>query len=160
MTDTAVGEAGWCCLSGIERVLVSLTPSDWEFSSVSIDWILGSGAKKTVAVENHWTSESVKALLQAAQAPLDSWRQLEAQARTRCTELTFDANAFSPWKAIPSFQAPPTDCTLFSIRYRFKSCFAADGRRTAEGHELYRKFFTGKIGKERPRRGLLRFVGR
>ena len=75
MTDTAVGEAGWCCLNGIERVLVSLTPSDWEFSPVSIDWIPGAGAKKTVAVENHWTSESVEALLLAAQAPLDSWRQ-------------------------------------------------------------------------------------
>jgi len=148
VTDTAVGEAGWCCLNGIERVLVSLTPSDWEFSPVSIDWISGTGAKKTVAVENHWTSESVEALLQAAQAPLDSWRQLEARARTRCTELTFDANAFSPLEGHPfvSGAADRLHVVLDTLN-RFKSCFAADGRRTAEGHELYRKFFTGKKGK-------------
>src|SRR5688500_7714291 len=39
VTDTAVGEAGFCVIHGIDRRLISLTPSGWEFSPVLVTWM-------------------------------------------------------------------------------------------------------------------------
>jgi len=77
VTDTAVGEAGWCCLNGIERALVSFIPSDWEFSPVSVAWISETSGTRTVDIGNYWTPESsVESALRDASAPLASWRGL------------------------------------------------------------------------------------
>ena len=38
VTDTAVGEAAYCCLNLSERHLVSLVPSSWDFSPVEVKW--------------------------------------------------------------------------------------------------------------------------
>lgn len=57
VTDTAVGEAGYCCFHGMYRSLVSLTPSLWVFSPVQVGWVLNVGDKKTVNVVNHWEVE-------------------------------------------------------------------------------------------------------
>ena len=47
---TAIGEAAWCCLNGIERALVSLMPSNWQFSPVPL---AGFGTRGT---GNLWMS--------------------------------------------------------------------------------------------------------
>jgi len=148
VTDTAVGEAGWCCLNGIERVLVSLIPSDWEFSPVSVAWMSETGSRKTVDIGNYWTPASIEALLQAAPTLLDSWRRLEERARAQCTELKFAANAFAYLEGHP-FVSGAAHRLLFILDtlHRFKSCFDADGRRTAEGNEMHQDFFTGKKGE-------------
>ena len=36
VTDKALGEAALCCLRGLDRRLVSVTPSSWEFSPVAV----------------------------------------------------------------------------------------------------------------------------
>lgn len=148
VTDTAVGEAAWCCLNGLERGLVSLVPSDWEFSPVAVDWISETDGGKTVAVGNHWAPESVEAMLQQAPVPLASWQELEASARTRCTGLGFATDAFAPLAGHPFVSsAAQRLLVLLEILNRLKSCFDPAGRRTAEGDQLYRDFFTGKKGK-------------
>ena len=38
VTDTAVGEAAFCKLHGLERGLVSLIPSSWRFSPVPVEF--------------------------------------------------------------------------------------------------------------------------
>lgn len=141
-------------MNGIERALVSLIPSDWEFSPVSVDWISETGSRRTVDIGNYWTPESVEAALEARPAPLDSWRQLEERARTRCTELRFAADAFAYLEGCPfASGAAHRLLVILDTLHRFKSCHGADGRRTAEGHELYRDFFAGK--KEKGGRGVL-----
>src|SRR5258707_937618 len=96
VTDTAVGEAAWGCLNGIERGLVSLTPSNWLFSPVPVDWVSDTNARKTVDVANHWDPAAIEALLQAVAPPLASWKQLEALATARCSQITFAVDAFAP----------------------------------------------------------------
>lgn len=147
VTDTAVGEAAWCCLHGIERDLVSLTPSNWLFSPVSVDLVSDTGASKTVGVANHWDPAAIEAVLRAAAAPLASWKQLEALATARCTQITFAAGAFAPLNGYP-FVLGAAQRLMFILETlnRFKSCFDADGQRTPEGHEIYQEFFTGKKG--------------
>lgn len=148
VTDTAIGEAAWCRLNGIERALVSLTPSNWQFSPVAVDWVSGTGDRKTVDVANHWDSASIEAVLQAAAPPLSSWDQLEALVPAQCTQLTFAVGAFAPLKGHP-FVSSAAQRLIFILNTlnRFRSCFDSNGQRTPEGHEIYRNFFTGKKGE-------------
>lgn len=147
VTETAVGEAAWCCLNGIERVLVSLIPSNWQFSPVPVDWVPDTTGRITVDVLNHWDSIAIEAFLQAAPVPLVSWGQMESLATTRCTQLTFAIDAFVPLKGHP-FIAGAAQRLLFILDTlnHLRCCFDADGKRTPEGHEIYRDFFTGKKG--------------
>lgn len=148
VTDTAVGEAGWCCLNGIERALVSLTPSNWEFSPVPVDWVSDASSSKTAEVENYWDPAVVEPALQRAPAPLDSWEQLQALATVRCGELTFAADAFAPLNGVPfGASAAHRILALLDTLNRLKSCFDEAGKRTPEGHEIYQNSFTGKKGE-------------
>jgi len=154
VTDTAVGEAAWNSLNGIERRLVSFTPSNWEFSPVHVDFVADNSVRKSVEVENHWDPASFEDILRAAPAPLTSWGQIGALATVRYTQLTFATNAFTPLNGHP-FVSGAAQRILFILDTlnRFKSCFDADGQRTSAGHEIYHNFFTGK--KEGGGRGAL-----
>ena len=147
VTDTAVGEAAWNCLNDIETILVSLTPSKWEFSPVHVDLVADSDEKNSVDVVNHWDPATFKSALEVVPMPIVSWAQLEAAAKSRCSLLTFASNAFEPLNGHP-FASSAAQRILFILNTlnRFKSCFEADGQRTTEGHEIYRDFFTGKKG--------------
>jgi hypothetical protein len=147
VTDSAVGEAAWCSLNGLERGLVSFTPSDWQFSPVTIDWVLDDGIKKTANVFNYWDAATVEAVLQDAPAHLDSWNRLEGIAIARFTQLTFAGDAFVHLKGIPFVPSAAERLRFILDKLnRFKSCFDANGLRTPEGHEIYQNFFTGKKG--------------
>ena len=147
VTDTAVGEAAWCCLHGIERALVSLMPSDWQFPAVPVDWVRDMGNRKHVDVVNHWNPTAIEAVLQAAPVPVASWDQLQALASARCAHLTFAVDAFAPLNGHP-FISGAAQRLLFVLDTlnRFRSCFDVDGRRTPEGHEIYHDYFTGRKG--------------
>lgn len=147
VTDTAVGEAAWCCLNGIERGLVSLTPSDWEFSPIPVDWVTGTSSKRSTEVLNHWDPAAIEVFLEALPVPLGSWGNLEVLATTRFTGLIFAVDAFAPLNGYPfSLAAAQRLVFLLDTLNRFKACFDADGQRTPDGHQIYRDFFTGKKG--------------
>jgi hypothetical protein len=147
VTDTAVGEAGWCCLNGLDRGLISLAPSDWCFSPVPVEFVSDGGSKDGVDVLNYWDSVAFEAMLQSAPVPIGSWGQMEALARARYTQITFSPTAFSPLEGYPFFlSAAHRIIFILDILNRFKSCFDANGQRTPEGHQLYQDFFTGQSG--------------
>lgn len=147
VTDTAVGEAAWCCLNSIERRLVSLTPSKWEFSPVPVEWVSDDGSRTTVEVANHWLAEEIELTLQTALGPPVSWETLEHLSMAQCTQLTFAEEAFAPLNGYPfAPSAAKRVLAILIILNRFKTCFDSDGNRTAEGHEIYTDFFTGKKG--------------
>lgn len=147
VTNTAVGEAAWLQSNGIDRQLISFTPSNWSFSPVMVDWKGDAIPKMNISVGNHWDSAAFEAHLQNVPLPLDSWGQLKELVRVRCSDLTFGADAFQPLHGQP-FVSSAADRLLFILETlnRFKSCFDDNGQRTAEGQEIYQKFFTGKKG--------------
>ncbi len=147
VTDTAVGEAAWCCLHGIERALVSLMPSNWQFSPVSVDWVWDVDNRKVVDVINHWNPAVIESVLHAAPVSVASWEQLQALASARCTHLTFAVDAFVPLNGHPFVPgAAQRLLFIFDTLHRFRACFDADGQRTPEGHAMYRDYFTGQKG--------------
>lgn len=144
VTDSAVGEAAYCCFHGIHRRLVSLSPSSWEVSPVPVTWVLDGGNRRTTEVINHWGEDGFETALQEAPAPLASWRELEAISIARCNNLTFSENAFEPLRGYPYINgAAHRILVLLETLNRFKSCFDDQGQRTVEGQRLYQDHFTG-----------------
>ena len=62
VTDTAVGEAAFCTLHEIQRGLVSLIPSSWEFSPVPVEFHEDDGVR-TIEVLNYWDADELEAHL-------------------------------------------------------------------------------------------------
>lgn len=146
VTNTAAGEAAWCRFNGIEQELVSLAPSNWLFSPLSVTWTTGN-AKKNINVVNHWDPDSLQAILQTAPTAISSWEQLEKLTVARCPRLTFATDAFHPLNGHPfASGASQRLLAILDILNRFKSCFDENGQRTSEGHEIYQDYFTGLKG--------------
>ena len=147
VTDSAVGEAGWCCANGIDRRLVSLDPSDWTFSPVAVT-LISDTDRITADIVNYWQRDNIEAALRAAPAPIATWDQLAEYSVAQFTQLTFAENAFTPLTGHPyGASAPQRILVILDILNRFKSCFDQHGHRTPEGHKIYQDFFTGKKGE-------------
>ena len=144
VTDTAVGEAAYCLAHGVERSLVSLDPSCWLSSPLSITWH-DRAYQRAVQVLNYWDPTQVRVALEAAPVSLESWKNLESIARTRCPDLTFASDSFEPLEGHP-FGVGTAErlLVLLSVLQEFKNCFNERGERTPEGHALYRKHFAGE----------------
>jgi len=147
VTDMAIGEAGWCCLNGIDRALVSITPSNWTFSPVPVVWMRDALNSERVEVCNYWQASTLEIALRAAPLPLATWRQVKEVAIARFTNLSFTNDSFEPLSGHPFVaSAAQRMIVLLGILNRFRGCFNPDGGRTREGHEIYEEYFTGKKG--------------
>jgi hypothetical protein len=144
VTESAVGEAAFCCSHGLDRHLVSLIPSSWQFSPVTVIWIADGDASKTIEVVNHWDPDKVEAVLQAAPPTLTSWDQLSTVAAVRCPNLTFSPDAFAHLLGHPfAGGAAQRIIVLLDTLHRLRGCVNEHGQRTPEGQRLYRDHFTG-----------------
>ena len=148
VTDTAIGEAAYCRFYGSFHDLVSLTPSDWAYSPISVTWIRNGDNNCDLTIDNHWIEEELETTLRSGTMPIMSWGQLATVAVTRYPNLTFSDTSFTPLEGLPFvYSAAQRLLFIFDTLNRFKSCFDKDGTRTAEGHEIYQNFFTGKKGQ-------------
>ncbi len=139
VTDTAMGEAAYRCLDEIGTSLVSLIPSSWDFSPAVVTWY------KRIEVVNYRDVRVLEAALHAAPTQITSWNVLADMVRARCTQLTFSSDCFNPLQGYPLvFKAAQDILSCLKTLDRFKICFDSEGRRTAEGHELYTQYFTGE----------------
>ena len=144
VSDTAVGEAAFCIINGLERSLVSLEPSSWLNSPLNVNWHY-NGQIRSVEVLNYWCLISVKAALEAVPVDLRSWNELEEVARTRNPALMFTRDSFSPLEGHP-FSKGIAERLLLRLRilHALKNSVAEHGGWTPEGHSLYRKHFIGQ----------------
>jgi hypothetical protein len=146
VTDTAVGEAAFLNRSGIERHLLSFSPSEYSYTPLCVT-LHENGSQTPIDVGNHWEPERLGLHLESRPLAVNSWKSLETTARNRFTNLTFCAETFAPLAGTPFSQAAAERVVfLLNVLNRMQRCFDADGARTSEGHELYQDFFTGKKG--------------
>ena len=113
VTDTAVGEVAYCSTIGIDRSLVSLTPSAWERTPISITML--NDALAVVQVNNYWAVAVLEAALSEAELPIASWSQLESISISRYQRLKFSEDAFRPLRGL-SFS--PTAAEYIKNRLR------------------------------------------
>ena len=144
VTDTAVGEAAFRTLHNSECGLISMTPSEWEYSPVEVIWRRDGLADRSANLGNWWHAEALERELQTAAPPIRSWDDLRDVSHRRFNALTFADDCFMHLRGIPFGQsAVERILVLFDTLDRLACAFDAAGRRTPEGHEIVRNFFTG-----------------
>lgn len=144
VTDTAIGEAAHCRFHGIQRGLVSFQPSNFVYDPVPVERVVADDYRIRVDVRNYWEPTAVETCLAAAPPPLDSWSALGQLSVSRFRGLRFATNAFEPLRSQP-FQQRSAELILarLDVLDRLMQCFDQNGSRTADGHALYQKHFTG-----------------
>lgn len=144
VTDSAVGEAAFAQIFGLNRKLVSFSPSSWNSTPISATLVKDGHPQTDIEISNYWTSESVQALLDTEPERTDSWAALSSLVIRTCSELTFAENTFSPLEGHPFVpSAAERIRVLLYVLNKFKTCFDNEGKRSAEGHRLYGDHFTG-----------------
>jgi len=146
VTDTAVGEAAHCCHSSIQRSLVSLTPSEWEFSPVTVDWTTSDSILR-LDVANFWVKEELETALENAPAEIYTWEDLARVSKVRFTNIIFSDESNDCFQFLQGYPFAPSAANqilnLLKILNDIKICFNEHGERNQEGHRLYREYFTG-----------------
>lgn len=146
VTDSAVGEAAFRTLHGVEHGVVSFTPSDWDFAPINVIWKRQvAGLKdKTANLENVRGVEMFEEILRKVAPPIRSWNELEAASRARFQGLSIASNCFDPLDGLPFEEsAAKRFLVLLDTLDRFVRAFDTCGRRTPEGHQIYQDHFTG-----------------
>jgi hypothetical protein len=144
VTDTAVGEAAFSGLHGADRRLVSFTPSDWEFSPISVYWRRDDGSGHSVDVINFFSSPELEAALSIAAKVVNSWGQLASAATTRFRQVRFADDAFSPLQGHPFVPgAAHRIIELLDTLDKLRGSLDGHGRRTTDGERLYQDHFVG-----------------
>ena len=149
-TDSALGEAGYCQHIGVDRRLVSVSPSDWERTPLAVDLFTDNGDRHPIRVPNYWSEAAVEADLLAAPLPLRSWNDLAGLflgPTSRCPHVTFSADAFTPLDGHPFVPgAAERIVVLLDTLEALRRCGGDDGGWTTEGHRLLAEHFSGAKG--------------
>lgn len=146
VTDTAVGEAAFRTLHGVDCGLVSLSPSDWNFAPVEVIWRQEAEEleDRNTALENWWNAAELGNALQDRALPILSWDGMREACLDRFERLTFAENCFEPLEGVPfSKSAAERFVVLFGILDELSREIDEAGARTEEGHQLYRDYFAG-----------------
>lgn len=146
VTKRAVGEAAYRSLHGVATGLVSVTPSEWDYSPVRVTWKQEADGfdNRDVAVDNWTDAAELEPGLRAAAPPIRSWDRLHEAAMARFQFLVFADNCFEPLGGTP-FSRSSVDrfLALLEVLDRLAQAFDATGKRTPEGHRIYQDYFTG-----------------
>ena len=146
VTDTAVGEAAFRKLHGVDCGLVSVSPSDWDYSPIEVIWRreAENPEDRTTVLENWWNVEALVDALRDKTPPIRSWNDLRGTSINRFGSLVFAEDCFEPLKGVPfAKSAAERFLVLLGILDRLACTFDADGVRTPEGHQVYQDHFTG-----------------
>lgn len=146
VTDTAVGEAAFRSLHGVDSGLVSFSPSDWNYAPVDVTWCRAAEGldDRVSALENWWSAADLEEALRDKALPIGSWDVLREVSVNRFERLTFSEDCFAPLAGVPfARSAANRFLILLDVLDRFSSAFGAFGARTDEGHRIYRDYFSG-----------------
>ena len=146
VTDTAVGEAAFRSLHGVDTGLVSFSPSKWNFAPVDVTWYRAAEGldDRVSALENWWSTAALEEALRDKALPIGSWEKLRDVSTDRFERLTFSEDCFTPLAGVPfARSAADRFLVLLDILDRFSRAFDDSGVRTEIGHRIYRDYFTG-----------------
>lgn len=147
VTDSAVGEAAFRKLNGLDSELISATPSSWDYDPVTVTWRRAPEEldDRTIELSNWRDIESLEGALQKLPTPVKSWNDLELISVKRFKRLSFAEDSFDFLKNGTPFvhSAAHRTLVLFGVLDRFAGAFNDNGERTLEGQQLYQDYFTG-----------------
>lgn len=147
VTDTAVGEAAYRTLHGLETDLVSISPSEWEDTSFEVLWFLSHEDADVLNARVHnWTDvEKLETRLTSSTKTIRSWQDLNLAARGRFTSIRFDDEWTTPLRGYPfSKSASDRFMALLGVLESLIQAYDRHGKRTSDGHRVYQTYFTGE----------------
>ena len=92
VTDTAIGEAAYCSTIHIDRRLVSLAPSEWNYSPIVVTF---TDTATDIEVANYWELASLETALRGSILRIKTCEQLEEVCKIRFQRLRFSEDSFS-----------------------------------------------------------------
>lgn len=147
VTDSAIAEATFRSIKGVETNVVSFSPSKWLTTPIFVAWHRDDQENegKTHSIENYWTAEALENALKKSPLPICSWKELHMESKKRYTKLSFSEDCFNPLKGVPfAKNSAERVLTLLGILHRLTISHDAHGKRNKEGHEIYQEYFTNK----------------
>lgn len=147
VTDTALGEAAFRNLMGIETGLVSFTPSKWNGTPVCVNWLRSDEEleDRQAFIDNWWEEQAFKSWLDKSASTPKTWNDLRESAPRAFPRLVFGATCFTPMQHMPVALSAIERCrVLLSVLNELAGAIDQTGARTAEGHAIYQKYFTGE----------------
>ncbi len=145
VTDSAIGEAAHRQMHSHDCGLVSLTPSDWNYTPVDVTWRReAEGLEDRCAVlDNWWDADTLEDGLRDAPAPLSSWGDLQQVSASRFECLVFAEDCFQPLNGVPfASSAAESFLGLFEVLDRRVRAHATSVS-SPEARRIQRDFFTG-----------------
>ena len=141
VSDSALAEAAYCLFAGIEkRGVVSLIPSNWEYSPLLVT--LGEGFPQSIIeLDNFWDPVKLEAALQVTEPPVKSWFELEEVCRRRFQKLIFSEDSFRDMDGRPFAIASAN--RIASRLDVLDRLVGLSGLQTLEGRQLYGQHFIG-----------------
>ena len=146
VTDSAVGEAAFRTFHDVECCLISITPSNWDYSPVEVIWRReGEGLENRRTNVNNWRDvDTLEENLRLATPPIESWDDLREASIRQFMDLTFAEDCFEPLRGLPfADSVAKRVLVLFGILSRLAREFDTNGVRTLEGQRIYQDYFTG-----------------
>ena len=140
VTEAGLAEAAYCSTTGMDRRMVSLIPSTWEYSPIRVTWRRDDTTSTDIDLGNYWDPPALEADLRQADPAIESWSQLETVSRQRFQRLKFTANSFRYLDGQPF--APGAAARILSRLDVLDRLWAA-GLGSSEGQRLYENHFTG-----------------
>lgn len=143
VTETVLAEAAYCAKGDNDCALVTLIPSNWEFSPIVLTWVRDSPTD--IQVANYWNPAELKSALQQAVPPIDSWKQLENNAKEWFPQLSFTSNSFEDLKGRPfSSKGARQILDRLDTLNQLMNLRDSTGHWTPEGQRLYNDRFKGE----------------
>lgn len=148
VTDTAVGEAAFRMLeiNGSSCGLISMAPSDWQFTPVEVIYRQDNGEEedRSVDVENFFDPDALTSRLQNSEPSISSWNALQNVALAQFNQLVFAENCFKPLDPVP-FKPCSAKMLIKLLDILNQLVLGSDssGGHTAKQRQLYQDHFTG-----------------
>jgi len=147
VTDSAVGEAAFRTLHRADCGLVSVTPSDWDYSPVDVTWRREAedAEDRSTALQNWRSVPALEVGLQDMAPPIRSWDDLRQATAIRFESLRCTGDCFDPLSGVPfAKSAAERFLVLLGILDEMARAFDATGVRTPEGQRVYEDYFIGE----------------
>ncbi|MCY3879590.1 MAG: hypothetical protein OXF74_10485 [Rhodobacteraceae bacterium] len=146
VTDSAVGEAAFRRLHGVDCGLVSFSPSDWNYAPVEVIWSREAEgcANCNATLDNWWTKDALEDALKN-KTSIRSWDELRKVCYHQFGRLTFAKDCFKPLEGVPfAKSASEKILWLSALLDQLSQEFDAEGNRTKNGHRIIKDYFTGQ----------------
>ena len=140
ITGSGLAESAYCKYLGIDRRMVSVSPSEWNYTPITVNWLRQNDTDEEISVCNYWEYSMLESDLEHSPLPIGSWSQLEVAARQRFVNLTFTSDSFSYLEGQPFAEsAAKSIIARLNVLDRLQNV----GTGSAEGRQLLTDYFTG-----------------